>query len=100
MRKWRPRQCSHDRWCGDSLCPPNVYFFGRRVCGSSRQCVKRSVEQAGLSVRLLLQCSVIDAAAIGENVAHHGTLCEQSRSEEHTSELQSLMRNSYAVFCL
>src|SRR3546814_5189551 len=25
---------------------------------------------------------------------------EQIRSEEHTSELQSLMRNSYAVFCL
>src|SRR3546814_6381176 len=24
----------------------------------------------------------------------------QPRSEEHTSELQSLMRNSYAVFCL
>src|SRR3546814_1376879 len=26
--------------------------------------------------------------------------CANSRSEEHTSELQSLMRNSYAVFCL
>src|SRR3546814_6287144 len=26
--------------------------------------------------------------------------CEGSRSEEHTSELQSLMRISYAVFCL
>src|SRR3546814_2379685 len=25
---------------------------------------------------------------------------EQARSEEHTSELQSLMRISYAVFCL
>src|SRR3546814_2258324 len=25
---------------------------------------------------------------------------QRSRSEEHTSELQSLMRNSYAVFCL
>src|SRR3546814_5854485 len=25
---------------------------------------------------------------------------EQGRSEEHTSELQSLMRTSYAVFCL
>src|SRR3546814_5421867 len=25
---------------------------------------------------------------------------EAKRSEEHTSELQSLMRNSYAVFCL
>src|SRR3546814_5791020 len=33
----------------------------------------------------------------------HGRLCfalEQGRSEEHTSELQSLMRISYAVFCL
>src|SRR3546814_5315761 len=26
--------------------------------------------------------------------------CGKSRSEEHTSELQSLMRISYAVFCL
>src|SRR3546814_5152670 len=26
--------------------------------------------------------------------------CGESRSEEHTSELQSLMRISYAVFCL
>src|SRR3546814_1398493 len=28
------------------------------------------------------------------------TKCPDSRSEEHTSELQSLMRISYAVFCL
>src|SRR3546814_5617498 len=27
-------------------------------------------------------------------------LCRRLRSEEHTSELQSLMRISYAVFCL
>src|SRR3546814_3648444 len=27
-------------------------------------------------------------------------LAEEMRSEEHTSELQSLMRISYAVFCL
>src|SRR3546814_10719325 len=27
-------------------------------------------------------------------------LIEEGRSEEHTSELQSLMRISYAVFCL
>src|SRR3546814_9383332 len=36
---------------------------------------------------------------------HAGTvgfeqLCQPRRSEEHTSELQSLMRISYAVFCL
>src|SRR3546814_2177009 len=29
----------------------------------------------------------------------HGS-CVEHRSEEHTSELQSLMRISYAVFCL
>src|SRR3546814_4350100 len=28
------------------------------------------------------------------------TPARPGRSEEHTSELQSLMRNSYAVFCL
>src|SRR3546814_5404558 len=33
------------------------------------------------------------------NFAHEGWN-ERSRSEEHTSELQSLMRISYAVFCL
>src|SRR3546814_10239217 len=45
-------------------------------------------------------------AAIGEadavvnlvGILHEGG--RQRRSEEHTSELQSLMRNSYAVFCL
>src|SRR3546814_2591165 len=32
--------------------------------------------------------------------AGHTTLTAMPRSEEHTSELQSLMRISYAVFCL
>src|SRR3546814_5008508 len=39
-----------------------------------------------------------DPAAVEELLAE-GT-CAASRSEEHTSELQSLMRISYAVFCL
>src|SRR3546814_5718360 len=33
----------------------------------------------------------------GHPLFRHGS---QQRSEEHTSELQSLMRTSYAVFCL
>src|SRR3546814_6091553 len=32
--------------------------------------------------------------------SENGDLVETLRSEEHTSELQSLMRISYAVFCL
>src|SRR3546814_6067828 len=35
-----------------------------------------------------------------ESRADRALLCLQCRSEEHTSELQSLMRISYAVFCL
>src|SRR3546814_3865049 len=31
---------------------------------------------------------------------HHPSAQGRTRSEEHTSELQSLMRISYAVFCL
>src|SRR3546814_9767429 len=38
--------------------------------------------------------------AIGEGFARCGCLELRQRSEEHTSELQSLMRISYAVFCL
>src|SRR3546814_9730273 len=38
------------------------------------------------------------AAPIGNRLIRKGG--SQDRSEEHTSELQSLMRNSYAVFCL
>src|SRR3546814_4347035 len=38
--------------------------------------------------------------AIGRHDPVHRQIGEIGRSEEHTSELQSLMRISYAVFCL
>src|SRR3546814_7361194 len=38
--------------------------------------------------------------ASGSTVASAGPVGSPTRSEEHTSELQSLMRISYAVFCL
>src|SRR3546814_6233487 len=43
-----------------------------------------------------------DRAVPRRFVEAHGeaALRGSDRSEEHTSELQSLMRNSYAVFCL
>src|SRR3546814_8038355 len=37
---------------------------------------------------------------ISEGCNHRCRFCIIPRSEEHTSELQSLMRISYAVFCL
>src|SRR3546814_2309941 len=36
----------------------------------------------------------------GSGIATPGAVIAERRSEEHTSELQSLMRISYAVFCL
>src|SRR3546814_5852709 len=38
--------------------------------------------------------------ATGDIACDHYNRMESDRSEEHTSELQSLMRISYAVFCL
>src|SRR3546814_4256647 len=43
------------------------------------------------AMQVLISC----ALPLRALATHHG-----SRSEEHTSELQSLMRISYAVFCL
>src|SRR3546814_10730098 len=42
---------------------------------------------------------VNDAVITGTDVDQRVALIK-ARSEEHTSELQSLMRHSYAVFCL
>src|SRR3546814_8156676 len=40
------------------------------------------------------------AGALGAHSAKLAMTLPAARSEEHTSELQSLMRISYAVFCL
>src|SRR3546814_9947110 len=53
--------------------------------------------------RLELQAETIDLAMLlHDTAATARPLAERNgnRSEEHTSELQSLMRTSYAVFCL
>src|SRR3546814_7937164 len=50
-------------------------------------------EQAAIGARLLRNVIIDAARAAGDRPA-------AIRSEEHTSELQSLMRISYAVFCL
>src|SRR3546814_6508437 len=48
------------------------------------------------------QAQVVPAQGFGDATIHdQAVVVEQFlRSEEHTSELQSLMRISYAVFCL
>src|SRR3546814_5092506 len=43
---------------------------------------------------------LVDRALDIADCEHKGRAVGWNRSEEHTSELQSLMRISYAVFCL
>src|SRR3546814_5051950 len=62
-----------------------------RMKGADKDAVMAAFQSGGLSV--LVATTVIE---VGVNVPN-ATLM---RSEEHTSELQSLMRISYAVFCL
>src|SRR3546814_1590063 len=53
-----------------------------------------------LAPRVLLRSPRSIGIDFGEELAKQLFLDSRHRSEEHTSELQSLMRISYAVFCL
>src|SRR3546814_9863854 len=50
--------------------------------------------------KLVSDGDVVAASIIDGDLTFEEILEASGRSEEHTSELQSLMRNSYAVFCL
>src|SRR3546814_8523187 len=59
------------------------------------------VSPAGTNTTLPPGTETVSApASISRAISRSGTISAYSRSEEHTSELQSLMRISYAVFCL
>src|SRR3546814_4187471 len=58
-------------------------------------------EAAGLGLQITNRQQMPRPVGIAVHMAEHDRgRRPQARSEEHTSELQSLMRISYAVFCL
>src|SRR3546814_4053239 len=75
--------------------PPAVHRGRQASVGATRAAGHGS---AGVLSAGGLLDGLVDGAehALSGGVAH---LDAQARSEEHTSELQSLMRISYAVFC-
>src|SRR3546814_4482027 len=58
-----------------------------------------ALQRLGIDVVMMTGDNRRTAAAIARQVGI-GRVLAEVRSEEHTSELQSLMRISYAVFCL
>src|SRR3546814_10284792 len=59
-----------------------------------------SIDQHGTHWMYLPLLGSARAGEVSRQERERLTLPEEFRSEEHTSELQSLMRISYAVFCL
>src|SRR3546814_10368867 len=62
-------------------------LIGKRRCCAPDDCLSKETIMATASENYKL-------------VTDYYEYFGEGRSEEHTSELQSLMRNSYAVFCL
>src|SRR3546814_7657393 len=98
------------RWTGPGvLNGPGVADMkgGLAIMLTALQAVERSPAAAAIGYEVVINSDeevsslgsapLIAAAARGKAAAF---TYEPARSEEHTSELQSLMRISYAVFCL
>src|SRR3546814_5596554 len=81
------------RWARTLMAPDgrpmlDALVVGGGMCGM--------VAAAALRRRGLTRIRIVDRSPEGRE----GPWVTYARSEEHTSELQSLMRISYAVFCL
>src|SRR3546814_7064100 len=55
---------------------------------------------AGIAVAAVTTMGAVGLPGAVSYISSIAPICIAMRSEEHTSELQSLMRISYAVFCL
>src|SRR3546814_1840523 len=78
-------------WCL-IRCGNRVYRAAGRVLENPREAAPPRTHPAQQQIRVGISASPLTHP--------HGSEDRGPRSEEHTSELQSLMRISYAVFCL
>src|SRR3546814_4167820 len=87
--------------CSSDLCAP-----AERQCATAAPDNRITTAPAslGLHGRRCSSRALVDRAGVGRPSRHirqpPHLAGHEPRSEEHTSELQSLMRTSYAVFCL
>src|SRR3546814_8670001 len=91
-------------WSSD-VCSSDLHQH-RRECRTRHAAGRAYLRRAGRSdLSVKDACDGVGAAQRARQLHRAGRdrdrrLCHVPRSEEHTSELQSLMRISYAVFCL
>src|SRR3546814_5847920 len=86
----------------DTLFPYTTLFRSVRGNDGAGECCRRAEPTAGcrLYSRRSAAAGVSYSGSVERKYLHRFARSAPFRSEEHTSELQSLMRISYAVFCL
>src|SRR3546814_2261784 len=103
---WSSDVCSSDLWCHDietgkiefcilHLPPSHPDHQSPRSSERSQQLLRAAAFEFARS-----RAGGVDIPEIGFELLIVDAPDRHRRSEEHTSELQSLMRISYAVFCL
>src|SRR3546814_4765162 len=88
----RPGQATSGGRCYSSRFPPHLKH--NRISGPPLGIA------CPIAPRRRIGALVLDEVQFGNRVFSDVIPFPSARSEEHTSELQSLMRISYAVFCL
>src|SRR3546814_9578740 len=76
------------------------FVFAVDPTSAEASCVGGNIAMNAGGKKAVLWGTALDNLAWWRMVDPDGNWLEVTRSEEHTSELQSLMRISYAVFCL
>src|SRR3546814_10746763 len=90
---------------GAEVGPASVGLLDRTILivAELRRTEQRQFDRLPILGRFALRClehAIIDETVLAQPFFRRRRLPLGLRSEEHTSELQSLMRISYAVFCL
>src|SRR3546814_15414285 len=87
----------------DTLFPDTTLFRSKRperMTPARTPCARSCVQTTITTVTIITTEDCHGWYRMSLIERHEKVPIETMRSEEHTSELQSLMRNSYAVFCL
>src|SRR3546814_1318060 len=96
---WVSSDASQESLCRLFTQPPLIALWQTRAA-SANIGTDRIAVAASRSTSSPLAIRVRRSTALARACAKLSFAVEPKRSEEHTSELQSLMRISYAVFCL
>src|SRR3546814_7495355 len=111
---WSSDVCSSDRPTRPRAGPRRSRRAASTRRWSSRPCAtcaRLDARESGMTIRIALAQFDFAVGAVARNADRIAAMIVEARdlhrgdvvlfrSEEHTSELQSLMRISYAVFCL